>query len=1100
QTINEGATSNYSQLESNRVFSTIPVPNVAPGQTLFVDLDLVPFAGASSFNYAQEDCSVSYSDGFGHAFELLPLDMNHQFDSQLIRLEMAGSQYVVVSNPKLFFANRSPSDPSAQKVPREMAKFSLSRDGALAYVSSEDPDKILATIHTRFNRLFSKSWLNAGYLLIVGSDVEFPSFRRKVSCTFGGEQEMWVCDDVYADVDKDDNYTPELIVGRITGKHPDTYSALFSRALTPSYFDKTLTISGTGDGDSDFWESARECNALLDQRYADSFIYRLRNFDESIRNNVYLFNSDNTDFVYYRDHGNVGSWDSFGISSVPNMSFGSKHPIIYSNACLTGHIQSENNLAEKFLAQNAAVFIGATEVSPRSGNNALGKKIASIHKVGHSIGRAMRNGKRSLAGDLHWYSLCWSRLTVSRQNLLYNIYGDPFRGSSTFFPKDSIPKTTFDPPVETLNINIPFYQVNSDDGIDFVNIPDDELGGHLDVVNEPLVPSYRVTANYEPGIRVNDIQLVSRSNQSNETGLTLPVSWWNQKTSMGPNDVPSPGTFPSDAFHWDTLETLDGGQEMMLTVHPFFYNATTKDATYYQDYSFHIDFVTSTVDIEAVTPTYRSVPLGESQEIDVRLTNTGSAEVRVNVSLDIQDMGSFEVASSQSQNGIVIPAGGSLIRHFSWDPAGSPETFYQIIARVFDSSHLGELDKGYENFRVGIPNLSIKSMSFGSVTPGFIGIGEVADLGMEIEGIGDIPVDGTLTLEIRNVGDGDRVSSWQHKFYELIPGATLTYHTDWDSGGILAGSYQVKGWVDHDGGTTPVETVEFETKRDMQWDWDDLEDVYRHGEKIVGTANLRHPNGSVVEPADTAGISVLRPNLETFVPALNLNTMDPYYSTQFIVTALEPSGIHTLTSTASKTGYKTATNIRWFVVTENPFTMNATPEVAIADGITPVHVESEAVREGTATINDGTLITINPLVGSVATEDASPTLGGKQVAASGGRFAFDWLPPTMTALDGFAHAFLGGDRPQSGISVVFKGVDFNGNRRVDVADIGFVRSKESNEFGSDAFDTRADLNGDDLIDATDTQEVIDRWSLEFADADSCPICTPTPKDFGVKIR
>ncbi|MCA9443660.1 MAG: hypothetical protein KC964_22860, partial [Candidatus Omnitrophica bacterium] len=275
---------------------------------------------------------------------------------------------------------------------------------------------------------------------------------------------------------------------------------------------------------------------------------------------------------------------------------------------------------------------------------------------------------------------------------------------------------------------------------------------------------------------------------------------------------------------------------------------------------------------------------------------------------------------------------------------------------------------------MGIPNLSIKSMSFGSVTPGFIGIGEVADLGMEIEGIGDIPVDGTLTLEIRNVGDGDRVSSWQHKFYELIPGATLTYHTDWDSGGILAGSYQLKGWVDHDGGTTPVETVEFETKREMHWDWDDLEDVYRHGEKIVGTANLRHPNGSVVEPADTAGISVLRPNLETFVPALNLNTMDPYYSTQFIVTALEPSGIHTLTSTASKTGYKTATNIRWFVVTENPFTMNATPEVAIADGITPVHVESEAIREGTSTITDGTLITINPLVGSVATEDASSAL------------------------------------------------------------------------------------------------------------------------------
>jgi hypothetical protein len=417
-----------------------------------------------------------------------------------------------------------------------------------------------------------------------------------------------------------------------------------------------------------------------------------------------------------------------------------------------------------------------------------------------------------------------------------------------------------------------------------------------------------------------------------------------------------------------------------------------------------------------------------------------------------------------------------------------------------DSTHLGELDKGYDNFRVGLPNVSIKSMSFGSATPGFIGIGEVANVGMEIEGIGDIPVDGTLTLEIRNAADSDRVSSWQHKFYELIPGATFAYDTDWDSSGIPGGSYQLKGWVDHDGGTTSISSATFETKRDMYWDWDEIADVYRHGEKIVGTANLRHPDGSVVDFANTVGLSVLRPNLETFIPGLTLNTMDPYYSTQFIVTALDPSGIHTLTSTASKIGYKTAMNNRWFVVTENPFALSSTPEVAIADGITPVHVESEVVREGTEEISDGTLITINPLVGSVATEDASPSLGGRQVASSGGRFSFDWLPPTTTALDGFAHAFLGGDRPQSGISVAFKGIDFNGNRRVDVADIGFVRSKESNEFGSESFDTRADLNGDDLIDATDTQEVIDRWSLEFADADPCPICTPTPKDFGVKIR
>jgi len=146
------------------------------------------------------------------------------------------------------------------------------------------------------------------------------------------------------------------------------------------------------------------------------------------------------------------------------------------------------------------------------------------------------------------------------------------------------------------------------------------------------------------------------------------------------------------------------------------------------------------------------------------------------------------------------------------------------------------------------------------------------------------------------------------------------------------------------------------------------------------------------------------------------------------------------------------------------------------------------------------LLTLEPLVGEIVGPDAAPGQAGVQVSSVSGVFEFDWRSPTQTARDAFTHGFIGGDGPQTGVSAVFKGIDFNGNRRVDVADIGFVRSFEGDRDGVETFDQRADLSGDGIVDANDTEEILDRWALEFADAISCAACLPEPKSYGVKIR
>lgn len=1103
QPMTDGVTGNYASVSSNQITASLRTHNIGPGGSRFIDLKVYPYLShTGSVNYRLTSCSSSARSDFNHTSLKNHPAAVHDFDDAAIEAEFRFASYVVLANVHRFFIFNPSTAAASQRMPAEMAQFCAARGAALAYVSTGSESQIRTYIQGRFHAKITNDWRNGGTLLLVGCSGVMPSFGWRLSCSFTDDTQIWMSDNTYANLDNDDHFTPELILGRITGDHADTYSSLFERAVTPFHFQRAFSISGTGDGEGAFSDSAAECRRLLDDRYGTSSFVRMKNLDPSDYLDAYEGGATNTDFFYYRNHGNIGSWEGFGTGSVSSLSFGSKFPIIYSNACLTGQIQTAGNLAEAFLAHSAAVFIGATEVSPRSANNTLGRRIVDKHKNGESIGSAFRNAKRSLAGDIEWYTTCYQDQVLKRNILTYNLYGDPRRGGSAKSLKAGpLEKIVFDPPQETLNLMIPQYLVETDDdGTDYVRIPDEERGSHLDVVSEPLVPSYQVAMSYSPGTRVADIQLVSKSDKTNESGLVLPISWWNQKVIPGPGDGPSPGVFPEDDFHWTGIERIDGGQDVMLTVHPFFYNAETTDATFYQTYSFDIEFVSSTVEIESITPTFEAVPVGSIQEFDVHLVNPGGADVQVNLSVDIENVGTNDVVSSQSQNNLTIPAGGSLIRHFIWDPAGSEQTHYRATARARLSATGDELDAAFSLFRSGVPDVQIQALRFQSPTAGFIGAADILGISMALQNVGDVPTNITMTVEMRHALLGHVVGRWQEEVHDLPTGLTSTIQLDWPGPGLLEGGFNLIGWSQHEGGTTDPEVVSLETKQRMRWSWGDLEDVYLHGDKIVGTANLVEPSGNPAGLADAATAKVVQPGTGELDPNLMGHLGDPSYSTSFIVNGLEPSGLHNLVSEATKTGYENAAGNRWFVVSENPFALSATPECAIADGVTVIDVESDVVMESGSPVPDGTLLTVSPLVGSVVNPDASPTLEGIQVAATSGRFAFGWRSPTVSAWDAFCHVFLGEERPQSGISAVFKGIDFNGNRRVDAADIGFIRSASGDLFGTDAFDERKDVNGDGVIDAADAQELIERWPLAFPEASLCPTCSPEAIDFGVKIR
>lgn len=1111
QPYTDGVVSDYGNIHNNRIDATLSVGAVGMGSMAFVTLEVMPYLSHLSGGvYRLESCSSEAQDVMGHTYTRSHAAVTHDWIASDVESGMTYRRYVILANLSRFYNVNSSSDPAAQAMPRKMAAFAIERNAVLAYIASANPYTIRDYIQGRFNGKLSSSWNDAGYLLLVGCSTVIPSWTWNLHCTWGGTDTVSMSDNTYANLDNDGHFTPEICLGRITGNSASTYGALFDRALSPIFFEKAITISGTGDGEGSFSDNANHCNTRLRALYPQTpSNFRLKNYSQPDRLNVYLNHSNNVDFLYYRNHGHIQEWDDFWSGNVPSMSFGSKFPIIYSNACLTGRIQDSFNLAEEFLDRSAAVFIGATEVSPRSENNSLGKKITGGHRDGKTIGKAFRDAKRSLAGDIHWYTTCYEDRFVKREILTYNLYGDPMRGGSSGSGKPEQIRQVLNLTASEVNLVIPMYEVETGaDGFDLVSLPDEEHGDELLVINEPIVPIYRWVGEYERGIRIQDVTLISRSGMSNESGLNLPVTQGFEKDASGPVDLPSPGDFPKDDFHWTSINLPGGGIELVLTAHPFFYNATTQDATFYQNYTFSLEMIKSSVFIRGVTPAESVLPLGGNQSIDIGMINEGTTLQTVNLIVDIVDIGESVSVATLRVNNISLGAGAQETRTVNWNASGEAPTHYRVQARIENVERGEELDTAHALFRVGVPGVLLKDFYFRTETPGWLGFHENVDLGMEIQNIGDIPQSGTMYLQLRRDSDGLVVERWEGGYSDLLPAQAAACGFIWESTGVPPGDYHFQGWIQHEGGVTTPESLALKTLQEMRFGWELPQRMYRHGDKVMATGNLFKPDGSHVGLAGGIQAGIIFINFPwPIVLSLNDHAYVPHYSTSFMTTGSFPSGKYALITDATKTGYIRASVFdqhSWgrFVLSDYGFQTTADPPVCPADGVSSIAVTSDIVLHGGSPIPDGTLMTVEPWGGTIADPDANPSIPQVQVASSSGRYEFSWLSPTRGWEDGFLYGevITGDATPMTGLSAVFKAVDFNDNRRVDVQDILFVQSSEGAVSGMGGFDRRKDMNEDGMISMSDTQVIADRWALEFADALRCSTCVPSPLPFGVTLR
>lgn len=274
-------------------------------------------------------------------------------------------------------------------------------------------EEIKSIIKEKYNSL------SLDYVLMIGDEYDIPS-------EYSIKMNKHVTDLYYGCMDGEDDYTPDVYMGRILAsnskqsniiidkiinyeKNPTSDEAFYNRGLNCAYFeDKTYykgQIIRDGYADYRFAQTSEEV-----RNYLMSFgknIERVYCTEDSVNplywnNGTYSFGEDiplelqkpqfkwngNAEdikncinegvfYVLHRDHGEALYWAQphFEVDDIDSLSNGNKLPVVFSINCLTGKFDNPDGcFAERFLKKEnggcVAIF-AATEKSLPGYNDAL---------------------------------------------------------------------------------------------------------------------------------------------------------------------------------------------------------------------------------------------------------------------------------------------------------------------------------------------------------------------------------------------------------------------------------------------------------------------------------------------------------------------------------------------------------------------------------------------------------------------------------------------------------------------------------------------------------------------------------------------------------
>jgi hypothetical protein len=348
------------------------------------------------------------------------------------------ADYLIISNLKTLLMNSSPNKSDLNRLFMSMAELAAKKKGIIGLMNEIwlSPETVKQKIQD-WGEGLSPDWFNSGYLLIVGETEIVPSFTRSFN---NGSSVVPTTDYPYADTSGNEMY-PELTIGRIIGDCPACLTKPIQSSLDVAngtavfrrnhhQNSNAFTLSGTGDGEADFWDSAYWVGEVLKQEFyyvgqgnGRAIINEGVTLDTRLRQR-----SSGLTVFFYRDHGaasclcNVdvvatSDWNS--PAYVGNLLFGNSRPFVFACCCDAGKYEGIYGIAEAFMGK-AGAYIGSTGLSDRASNNynALQFFKSWVNQPQKSLGQAFKE-LRIFA----FYNAVW--------NAEYQFYGDPKFGIET---------------------------------------------------------------------------------------------------------------------------------------------------------------------------------------------------------------------------------------------------------------------------------------------------------------------------------------------------------------------------------------------------------------------------------------------------------------------------------------------------------------------------------------------------------------------------------------------------------------------------------------------------------------------------------------------
>jgi hypothetical protein len=741
------------------------------------------------------------------------------------------ADYVLVTDYYRLFLQFAPSyysGPNASTAQvnsllSSMAELARYRNGVLGFYGSYSATKLrnLLCPSGDWGKKLGSNFTSGGYLLLVGEIEIIGTFVSKGWSWGDGKVDF--TDQPFGNMGGDK--APEIAVSRIVGNNPTRLREAIENSLgvikgTTGYgFDRShaLLVSGTGDGQDNFVDNVNDVGSILSGKSISVNKLHWKDYASGSRLGQFLVRAPDRDIIFFRDHGNVDTWDgSLNTGDFP-VNFGNTNPFAYASACLAGNYENHRkynggdyNIVEAFFDSGAAVYLGSTETSPRSINSNVGKKFFTSWTGSTSA----PVGKTLLAIE----QAIWD--TGSKYDLWvyeYNLYGDPKFGATTSSPDtptadDAYALTTgsytLTAPISVITITVPDYEVNSVGELDYVQIPG---GLWWEEEGKPEVPIYPVWIEVPDGYKVQEVNLIDRGGLSETIGLNLPLVSMEPDGSMEGSTLSAAADeaeewVPDRDFEWIAVEQVDGSSTLRIMLYPFLYNRLTTEVAFFTEYNFEVVSTPSSIEITTLEMGSDAYAPGDEVTVDIEMQNDGATQ-DVTVSALISQHGSgAEVV------GLLLKTLNEMTGTASfspqWDSAGAAAGLYDVEVTLRDTD--GNLvDRTSQVFQLGANSGEVTALT---ATPEVFNVGEAISITMVFSNTGISVITGTAIVRVQDEGS-TTAQEFSDAINGLAPGESLTVNHVWDTTGEASGTYGIVGYATYEGGSTAPLTVVVTTQR-----------------------------------------------------------------------------------------------------------------------------------------------------------------------------------------------------------------------------------------------------------------------------------------------